>query len=138
MFRHGQYGTKLYHVWSEMIQRCTNQRNQFWPHYGGRGVTVCAAWRDYAAFHRDMSPTYAPGLCIDRRNNNGNYDQQNCYWATRAQQARNTSRVRSYTIEGKTQCLTDWANEYGVNLGTLRYRLRTGMPILAALTKKPS
>jgi hypothetical protein len=86
---HGSYGSRLYRVWGQMIQRCTNENHQSYPDYGGRGITVCPEWRDFAAFERDMSSDWEEGLTLDRRDNNLGYSKGNCRWATRSEQIRN-------------------------------------------------
>jgi hypothetical protein len=83
---HGMFGTPIYRVWSEMVQRCTNPNNQHWSHYGGRGINVCDDWRDFVNFYRDMGDRPAPGHSIDRIDNDGNYEPSNCRWATKSVQ----------------------------------------------------
>jgi len=87
-----------YSVWVTMIDRCENPNNSVFKHYGGRGIKVCERWRhSFVAFLEDMGPR-PPSVpnrkrslySIDRfPNNDGNYEPDNCRWATQKQQVSN-------------------------------------------------
>lgn len=96
---HGKYGTKLYRVWGQMIQRCTNPKNSAYRNYGARGIEVCEEWRSFEKFEEDMAPTWAEGLTIDRIDNSLGYFKGNCRWVTRAEQLKNR-RPRSEWTQG--------------------------------------
>src|SRR4029077_5417475 len=95
-FTHGEGHTRLYKIWGGIKQRCTNPEVAFFHRYGGRGVTLCAEWHDFVPF-RDwaISQGYADHLSIDRINNDGNYQPDNCRWVSQAAQMRNTSQNRA-------------------------------------------
>lgn len=96
--RHGMEGTPTYRTWESMIQRTTNPNRNRFRYYGGRGITVCEQWRDFANFFADMGER-PPGTSIDRINNDGNYEPGNCRWATPKEQANNTRRSRRISDE---------------------------------------
>ena len=80
--------SKTYQCWRKMRTRCENPNATRYADYGGRGITVCERWHDFAGFLADMGEQ-PPGLTLDRKDNDGNYEPGNCRWATRAEQNRN-------------------------------------------------
>jgi hypothetical protein len=116
-----------------MHQRCTNPHSQMWERYGARGISVDPRWNDFETFARDMGPR-PPRHTLERRNNDGNYCPENCYWATYFEQARNTSRSRTLTFNGETKTVTEWALVTGIHKATIGARLRNGKTVEEALT----
>ncbi|MFB7461264.1 hypothetical protein [Streptomyces sp. NPDC056188] len=136
---HGMYSHPLRNVWRSMITRCMDPSRPEYPDYGGRGITVCAAWRSYGAgyaqFVADMGPGYEPGLEIDRRDNDGPYSPENCRWVTRTQNSRNKRSNRVIEHAGQRRCLAEWVELLGLSRSTLRNRLNRGWPAARALTE---
>jgi hypothetical protein len=131
--RPGQH-TREYRVWAHMFRRCYDPNTKRFERYGGRGITVCERWRDYATFRADMGPC-PDGHTIERIDNDGHYEPSNARWATHAEQMRNTSRTRLLTHHGLTLCMKDWAARLGFSsYGIIASRLRRGWSVDQALT----
>jgi len=131
---HGKSRTKLYRVWVCMRDRCNNPNANAYPGYGGRGITICEEWEDFPAFESwALSSGYAPGLSIDRKDNDKGYAPDNCRWATQREQSNNRRSNRHLSLNGKTMTVSEWSRELGINRSTIHSRLRAGLPVAEAL-----
>lgn len=130
---HGYSGTRTYRSWEQMKYRCLNSNSPAYQHYGGRGITVCAAWLTFENFLEDMGEC-PPDLTLEREANDGPYSKENCRWATRAEQTANTRATVRLTYNGKTQHIEAWARETGLGK-ILRQRLERGWSVERSLTE---
>ena len=80
--------SSTYITWLNMKARCTNPNADNYKHYGGRGITICEKWLKFKAFLADMGERPV-NTSIDRINNDGNYEPENCRWATTTEQRSN-------------------------------------------------
>lgn len=126
---HQMHNTRIYHIWQGAKNRVFNKRDEHWPDYGGRGITMCKEWASSFECFRDwaFANGYSDDLTIDRIDVNGDYCPDNCRWATKADQQRNKRNNRYYTYNGKTQLIPAWAKEFGVTDSTIRSRIRRGI-----------
>jgi DNA-directed RNA polymerase subunit RPC12/RpoP len=134
--KHGSAGKKdkLYETWKDMRKRCNNENGMDYHNYGGRGISVCDRWNDFANFATDMGAHPENGMTLDRIDVNDNYCKENCKWSSRIEQSRNKRTSRFLTINGETKNLIDWCRQYNQYHGLVRYRLAKGMDPLSALT----
>jgi hypothetical protein len=110
-----------------MKKRCYIPSSTGFANYGGRGITVCERWRDsFEAFFADMGPRPSPKHSLERINNGGHYEPGNCRWATKLQQSENRRTNRLFTHNGRTQTISQWSRETGINY----YRLHTRLCVL--------
>jgi hypothetical protein len=123
---HGRHGTRAYSSWQAMRTRCNNSNFHAYPRYGGRGITICARWNSFENFFADMGER-PKGMSLERVDNSGNYEPNNCVWATPYTQAHNMRVNHWITYKGETMILQDWARRFGVDASTLRKQwLREG------------
>jgi hypothetical protein len=139
--KHGETKTRLYRIWTSMKSRCSNPVTINFHRYGGRGIKVCDEWeKSYESF-RDwaLSSGYSDNLSLDRVDNDGDYEPDNCRWATRKEQSENMYTAQLITFNGETHCLAGWARKLGFSKSTLTARInRYGWPIERALTETPT
>lgn len=138
-FTKGKYNglsnTKIYTAWNHILQRCYNPKEKRYKNYGGRGIKICEEWKnDFMSFYNwAIKNGYQEGLTIDRINNNGNYEPNNCRWVTDYIQRRNRTDSHYITIDNETKILTDWANTFNIKPNVVRNRIKLGWNEIDAL-----
>lgn len=119
-----------YKIWCSMKDRCGNPKNKHFNRYGGRGVRVCDEWiNDFERFYADLGSRPSPKHSLDRRDNDGNYEPNNCRWATGSEQAKNRppSKKPSRMIRFNGVALADRAQELGISPTTVLRRFKRGI-----------
>lgn len=115
-----------YASWCGARHRCTNSNSAAWKDYGGRGIRMCDEWlNNFDRFIEDMGCKPSKDLTIERVDVNGNYEPNNCVWATQRVQSRNTRR----TVRVEGRLLIDLADEKGIARNTLYERHNRGLPM---------
>lgn len=128
-YKHGGRKTRLYNIWTLMKQRILNPKNQAYKNYGGRGITVCDEWLEFIPF-RDwsLSHGYKETLEINRINNNGNYEPNNCRCIPKIENLRNTRHCKiTMEIANEIRYLYSTGNytykilggKYGINFSNI-------------------
>jgi hypothetical protein len=148
---HQMSGHRLYRIWRGMIERCYNPKRNSYYLYGGRGISICDEWKSdlFKFVEWANSHGYSEELSIDRIDGDGNYEPNNCRWATPVEQANNqhpkyTFKPKSeknvrkliWTIDGETKSAIEWCNQFEISMQTVRYRVFVkGMSPKEALSK---
>lgn len=124
-FRHGFSNTDEYSIWKGLKSRCYNPHETYYSHYGGRGISVCEKWlSSFENFISDVGNRPSKLHSIERKDNNGNYEPNNCYWATKKEQASNRRNNRVIYHNGTKMILQQWAEYFKVPVSTLHSQLK--------------
>jgi hypothetical protein len=129
----------VYGLWLAMKRRCDLPSVESFPRYGGRGIRVCDRWvKSFPDFLADMGER-PEGQCIERIDNDGDYEPGNCRWATMAEQCRNRRSNVHVTTWGETRILQDWISDPRCVVGyiTLYQRIKKGVAPEIAMTQIP-
>lgn len=103
-----------------MLDRCKPNAHCHKRYYD-RGIFVCDEWlNNFESFYEwAINNGYKDDLSLDRINNNEGYSPKNCRWATMKEQGNNRENNHLITINGKTQTLTQWAEESGIPISSI-------------------
>lgn len=113
-----------YRAWKGMRARCYSPCNKHMGKYQEEGIKVCERWNSFDNFYADMGDR-PEGYTLDRIDSSKDYSSENCRWASWSTQAKNRRDFNTIiTYNGKTQCLKDWAKEYGIYYQTLVARIK--------------
>jgi hypothetical protein len=125
----------LYSTWGNMKARCLNPNAPKYHRYGGRGITICDRWlNDFWSFAADMGEKPTPEHTMDRIDNDGHYTPDNCRWATRKEQQRNTRSVLWVEIDGVKYRAQDLGEKAGILSRTIKDRVNRGLGLDEVLT----
>ena len=134
--KYDSFDIRPYRVWYDIKRRCEDQRRRDYHRYGGRGISVCDEWHDFQKFSDwAFENGYSEGLTIDRINNDGNYEPENCRWVNNTIQANNRSSNHIMTLDGVAKTMAEWSRVTGISYTTLRSRQRRGWSDKDTLTK---
>lgn len=143
MTKHGLSKHPLFSIWKAIKRRCYDTKSICYKNYGGRGIVVCDEWKNsYINFYNwAMSNGYKNEKLksgknkwtIDRINNDGNYEPNNCRWTTDLVQSQNTRKVRKFNILGETLTIEEMSKKYNINKNCLRSRISRNWDIEKAV-----
>ena len=129
--KHGLSKTRLNRTWSSIKDRTLNINTKVFNDYGGRGITICEEWKnDFMSFYNwAMENGYEEnkGLSIDRIDNDGNYEPNNCRWVSRNIQNRNKRIPKNNTSGYRGVCFIEDNNNFRVTITVDRKRINLGI-----------
>lgn len=133
---HDLIHTRIYRVWGNMVNRCTNPNNPAFPSYGARGILVCDEWLEFENFYLwAMSNGYSDELQIDRIDNDLGYYPENCRWADRITQSNNKRSNVFVEYQGEMMTVADLARKLDMPYKVLHARLRNGWTLERAVSQ---
>lgn len=122
------YSHPIYDAWRNMKRRCYGNyaNSKIYKNYGGRGIEVCQEWKDdFNSFLKwSLKNSWMQGLTIDRINNDGNYEPNNCRWVSRIEQLSNRRNSIYITYNGETKTEKEWAKLLNISYTAFRKRIK--------------
>lgn len=122
--KHGMRHTPEWHIWAQMIGRCTNPKNKGYRNYGERGIIIeDLRWFHFEYFIEDVGLRPSPELSLDRLDNERGYCKENIAWRTRKDQSRNRRNRIWLEHNGEKRILSDWCEVLNLPYGAIRRRI---------------
>lgn len=118
-------------VYRNIIRRCYNETYKQYKDYGGRGITMCDEWKnDFEKFFSwAMANGYKKELSIERIDNDGNYEPNNCKWATIDEQSNNKRSCVYIEYNNERHTIKEWSKITGISYQRLQHRFKVNMPL---------
>lgn len=119
----GRESSRTYAAWLSMKARCLYPSTKGYKWYGGRGIKVCERWlKSFELFLEDMGEV-PPGMWLDRKDSDGDYEPGNCRWATASEQRSNQKRNRFVLCYGEKMTCKSAAIKIGFKQAALNHYL---------------
>jgi len=130
--KHGMAKSHFWIKWWAMKQRCDDKNSSTYYKYGARGISICDKWKSFEGFLEDMYGGYQESVnrngkkntTLDRIDPLGNYNKENCRWATHKEQANNKRNTNLLTYRGQKRTLVEWVEKLGLNYDAVQQRLK--------------
>lgn len=130
---HDMSWSREWRIWSGIKTRCTNPKRRSYKDYGGRGILMCDRWANgedgltgFECFLKDIGLRPTPKHSVERVDNDGNYEPENCKWIPRSEQVRNTRVTVRLAHEGITRTAMEWSAITGVTAREITRRMGRG------------
>lgn len=118
---------KIYDIHQAIKQRCLNPKQKVYARYGGRGIKICDEWLDYKTFKKwALDNGYQEGYDIDRIDNDGNYEPNNCRFVSHIDNCNNRNSTIYHYINGKKMTAREIADTYGFTIECIHSRYERG------------
>lgn len=129
--KHGLTDTRIYNIWKGIKRRCNNPKCKGYKYYGAKGIKICDRWNNnFIEFYNwALKNGYNDTLTIDRIDNNGNYEPNNCRWATYKEQTNNMTTNHILEYNNRKLTISQWAETTGVKERTIRSRVIMGWDV---------
>ena len=113
---------KHYRRWVHIRERCYNTEHSSYGDYGARGIKMSDEFMNSSALfcaYLDSLPGWAPGMTLDRIDNDRGYERGNMRWASRSTQNRNRrSYGKGYYWHKRKE---KWEVQWGDGNGKIKY-----------------
>lgn len=118
---------RILRIYRSMYHRCYNKIDESYINYGGRGINICDEWlNDYFSFRNwAINNGYSDELSIDRIDVNGNYEPNNCRWATDKEQGNNKRTNKMIEYNGEIKTLSEWCDILNLDYFRTKARFNT-------------
>jgi hypothetical protein len=127
-------------LWLRMMAECYQPADGDYPHVGGMGVTVCAAWQTLEGFLAwATTHQYADTRWLIRDALHAPFAPDNCRWVSGRDYRAYRERMRVYEAFGERKCLASWLDDprRRATSRQVALRLQRGWPMERALGESP-